>query len=112
MERFNLNDHVEFELKNNKESFLSCFGGQVAEEVKKCEITHQLKTRPHKFADGEVGQVAHELVIRIKFKDAVVQPHTHFAEDFCHALCTPLEENINGLMENSYDASDDDDIEH
>lgn len=105
MKQFDLKSHVEFHLANNKgNTFLDMFGGQVAEELQKTTIETELKTRSHKFDDGE-GEVADELLIRVKFNDAVVQPHVDFEDDFASQVAIALEENINGLLENSDDGS-------
>lgn len=100
MKTFDVNADVKFKMENSKDTFLNCFAGSVAEEVKKCSIKHNLETRKHKFSDGMTGQIAKKLTIEIEFNDAIIQPHSHFEDDFCTNVVEALEENVNGIFEN------------
>jgi hypothetical protein len=98
MKAFDINGDVKFKIKNNQGSFLKEWGGSVAKEVKKCAIKHKLETKPHKFSNGKAA-IAKKLTIEILFKDAVIQPHTHFEDDFCTKIVEAIEENVNGMFE-------------
>lgn len=101
MNTFDINADVDFKVKNNQTNFLTGFGGSVAEEVKKCTIKHKLETKPHTFQDGSQAGIANKLTIEIEFNDSIIQPHTHFEDDFCTKVVEALEENVNGLFENA-----------
>lgn len=100
MKTWDLKEHIKYEIKNNKETFLTSFKNSVAKEVGKVKIKYDLETKPYKFRDGETADIAKKLTITIDFKNAVVQPHSHFEDDFCAAVTEALTENVNGLMEN------------
>jgi hypothetical protein len=98
---FDVKGDVDWNIEHDKDTFLTMFGGAVAEEVKKCTIRHKLETRPHTFKDGSEADICKRLTIVIDFNDAIVQPHSNFESDFGSRCVEALEENINGLMENS-----------
>lgn len=82
---------------------LTQFYGAVGEEVKKCSITTDLETKEHTFKDGTKAGIAKKLTIVIDFGSSIVQPHSDFEGDFAMSCVGALEDNINGLMENSGD---------
>lgn len=108
---YDVNARVERELKEPT-SDESQFGGAVGRELQKVTITTQMETRAHTFTNGE-GRVADELTIKIKFNDAIIQPHSDFEEEFAEQAAAVLAGNIAGLMENSasYDDEEDDNDE-
>lgn len=97
--QYDLHSHCKHELKHSEGSMLDSFGYSVAQELLKCTISSELKTRKHKFSNGQ-GQVADKLVITIDFNKAVVQPHSDFEEDFMRACALEIEQNVNGQFEN------------
>lgn len=105
--KFNLEEYIKDNLDFKKRypnkclTFLDAFGGAVADELRKCEIQCMLTTRPLLFKDGEEGQVAKKLVIEIDFGASVIQPHSSFEDQFAAVCADMIQENINGLMENS-----------
>lgn len=101
MKEFDVKADVEYKQKNDKHTFLNCFAGSVGKEVAKVKIEHRLQERYHKFEDGETGKVAKKLLIVIDFGDSVIQPHSHFEDDFCSPLIDAIAENVNGIFENS-----------
>ena len=99
---FDLKGHVKFCEENPKHAgFMNEFAGSVGREVAKCKIETKLKCRPHKFDDGEMGEVADKLIIEIDFSETTIQPHQDFESDFGSACADAIADNVNGLFENA-----------
>lgn len=101
-----MREYVNFAKLSHPGSFVRDFGGSVGDELNKIGMKYQLETKPHTYADGEVGQVCKKMTIEIEFNDAVVQPHSDFEGEVCGELAETLAGNISGLIENSDDTDE------
>jgi hypothetical protein len=84
-----------------RQGFKPSYQGGALTETKKAKITTQFETRPHKFADGETGEVAQKLTVTIDFSDLVVQPDQDFEDHFCRLCADHISGHIEGAWDNS-----------
>lgn len=108
MKEYDVNANVEWRRSDyTTKGFLNEFAGSVAEEVKKVKIHHDLETRPYsRKMSEESWPVAKRLTIVVDFGKAVIQPHNDFEGDFCAKILEAIEENVNGLFENSEEGAE------
>lgn len=98
MKNFNVKKYIDREIEYNPKN--NQLRGTIGKETKKVRIKYDFTTRPHKFKDGEIGNVADKLIIEISFGKATIQPHMHFEEMMIEDVVDKIADEISGIMEN------------
>lgn len=111
VKEFDVTSDISGKIHRDPQDFLNMFDGSVGREVAKCSIVTKLSVRRHKFKNGEMGDIANRLTIVIDFGESIIQPHSCFEDDFATLAVDALANNVNGLFENSYEASEDGELE-
>jgi len=70
-------------------------------EISKISMKSNFKTREHTFEDGDISQVVDEITIKIKFNNAVIQPHVDFDTCLEEAIIDFFCQEFDGLIENA-----------
>lgn len=106
---FPMESHIKAVLESPESSDIKEYDGAVAEELKKIKLTAKLNPRSHKFQNGDSGEICDKLFIDINFQKATLQPHAHFEQEICEAIVNVLANNIVGIIENSYEETEETD---
>lgn len=99
MQSVNVIDHID-DIKENESMNAEMHHHPASyDEVSKISMESEFKTREHEFDNG-ISQVMDEITIKIKFNNAIVQPHVDFDSMLEEKIIDYLCEEMDGLLEN------------